>query len=104
LPTPGLTAWQALFDKADLKSGQKLLVHAAACGVGSFAVQFAKWKGARCDHARPDELAQIARLVAAGEIKVHIETILPLSKARRAQELSQTGHATHPIALEKTNC
>lgn len=46
LPIAALTAWQALFDKADLKRGQKILIHAAAGGVGSFAVQFAKWKGA----------------------------------------------------------
>ncbi|HEV2211210.1 MAG TPA: NADP-dependent oxidoreductase [Verrucomicrobiae bacterium] len=46
LPIAALTAWQALFDKADLQSGQRVLIHAAAGGVGGFAVQFAKWKGA----------------------------------------------------------
>jgi len=46
LPIASLTAWQALFDKADLKAGQKILIHAAAGGVGSVAVQLAKWKGA----------------------------------------------------------
>ncbi len=46
LPIAGLTAWQALFDKADLQPGQTILIHAAAGGVGSFAVQLAKWKGA----------------------------------------------------------
>jgi NADPH:quinone reductase-like Zn-dependent oxidoreductase len=46
IPLAGLTAWQALFDTADLKAGQSVLIHAAAGGVGSFAVQFAKWKGA----------------------------------------------------------
>jgi NADPH:quinone reductase-like Zn-dependent oxidoreductase len=43
----GLTAWQALFDVAELKAGQKVLIHAAAGGVGSMAVQFAKLKGLR---------------------------------------------------------
>jgi NADPH:quinone reductase-like Zn-dependent oxidoreductase len=47
LPVAGLTPWQALFDVAGLKAGQTILIHAAAGGVGSFAVQFAKWKGAR---------------------------------------------------------
>lgn len=47
IPLAGLTAWQALFDTADLLEGQSVLVHAAAGGVGTFAVQFAKWKGAR---------------------------------------------------------
>jgi len=42
----GLTAWQALFDVAGLSAGQKVLIHAAAGGVGHLAVQLAKWKGA----------------------------------------------------------
>lgn len=40
------TAWMALFAHGGLEPGQRVLVHAAAGGVGSFAVQFAKWKGA----------------------------------------------------------
>lgn len=46
LPLVGLTAWQALFDTADLSAGQRVLIHAAAGGVGYIAVQLAKWKGA----------------------------------------------------------
>ena len=42
----GLTAWQALFEVSHLSAGQKILVHAAAGGVGHLAVQLAKWKGA----------------------------------------------------------
>lgn len=47
LPIAALTAWQCLFETANLQSGQTVLIHAAAGGVGSLAVQFAKWKGAR---------------------------------------------------------
>ena len=47
LPLAALTAWQALFDAADLQAGQTVLIHAAAGGVGHIAVQLAKWKGAR---------------------------------------------------------
>ncbi len=43
LPTAGLTAWQAL---ADLRAGQRILIHAAAGGVGHLAVQIAKARGA----------------------------------------------------------
>jgi NADPH:quinone reductase-like Zn-dependent oxidoreductase len=46
LPLAGLTAWQTLFDAAALSSGQRVLIHAAAGGVGHIAVQLAKWKGA----------------------------------------------------------
>jgi len=46
VPLAGLTAWQSLFDLAHLQAGQKILIHAAAGGVGHFAVQFARWAGA----------------------------------------------------------
>lgn len=42
----GLTAWQALFQHGQLQPEQRVLIHGAAGGVGIFAVQFAKWKGA----------------------------------------------------------
>lgn len=183
LPIASLTGWQALFDAADLRSGQKVLIHAAAGGVGHLAVQFAKWKEAyvigtaSAQHAdfvrqmgadevidykkvkfdevvkdadvvldtlggetqqrswkvlkkggilvstvappptdataahgvrgmfllsnarRKDELAFIGELVASGRVRVHIEAILPLSEARKAQELSQTGHIKGKIVL-----
>ena len=46
VPLAALTAWQSLFDLAHLQSGQKILIHAAAGGVGHYAVQFARWIGA----------------------------------------------------------
>jgi len=182
LPTAALTAWQALFDVGDVEPGQKVLVHAASGGVGSFAVQFAHWKGAHVigtaseanrDYVRElgaeevieyratrfeevvrdvdmvldtiggdtqerswqvlkpggilvsivqppakdagatqrvrgvfmsskprgDQLAVIANLVVRGQVKVHVETVVPLEEARRAQELSQTGHTRGKIVL-----
>jgi NADPH:quinone reductase-like Zn-dependent oxidoreductase len=183
LPIASLTAWQALFDKAELGVGQRVLIHAAAGGVGGFAVQFAKWKEAyvigtasspnekyvrelgadefidykaakfeekvknvdvvldtlgkdtqerswkvlkrggilvslvqppsneaaaahgvrgvfmRCDHNRGDQLAKIAKLVVNGQVKVNVETILPLQEARKALELSQHGHVRGKIVL-----
>ncbi|MFG2274957.1 NADP-dependent oxidoreductase [Streptomyces chartreusis] len=47
LPISGLTAWQALFDHAHLTTGQNVLIHGAAGGVGSIAVQLAREAGAR---------------------------------------------------------
>ena len=42
VPISGLTAWQALIDRAHLSAGQRVLIHGAAGGVGSFAVQLAR--------------------------------------------------------------
>jgi NADPH:quinone reductase-like Zn-dependent oxidoreductase len=47
LPISGLTAWQGLFDHAHLTTGQTVLIHGAAGGVGSIAVQLAREVGAR---------------------------------------------------------
>ncbi|MFD5371472.1 NADP-dependent oxidoreductase [Streptomyces sp. NPDC127103] len=46
LPLAALTAWQALVDAADVRPGERVLVHAAAGGVGHLAVQIAKARGA----------------------------------------------------------
>ncbi|WP_327411691.1 NADP-dependent oxidoreductase [Streptomyces sp. NBC_01233] len=46
LPLAGLTAWQALVDTAGVRPGQRVLIHAAAGGVGHLAVQIAKARGA----------------------------------------------------------
>ncbi|NNH73488.1 NADP-dependent oxidoreductase [Nocardia uniformis] len=46
LPLAALTAWQGLVDKADIKAGDRVLIHRAAGGVGHFAVQIAKARGA----------------------------------------------------------
>ncbi|MGW2688212.1 NADP-dependent oxidoreductase [Streptomyces sp. NPDC001414] len=46
LPLVSLTAWQALVENADVQAGQRVLIHAAAGGVGHVAVQIAKARGA----------------------------------------------------------
>ncbi|MCJ8206813.1 NADP-dependent oxidoreductase [Pseudomonas sp. RGM2987] len=46
IPLVGLTAWQALVEKANLKRGQKVLIHAGSGGVGTMAIQLAKHLGA----------------------------------------------------------
>jgi len=46
VPLAALTAWQAFFDHAKLSRGQRVLIHAAAGGVGTYAVQLAHWCGA----------------------------------------------------------
>ena len=46
IPLVGLTSWQALIERANLKEGQKVLIHAGSGGVGTFAIQLAKHVGA----------------------------------------------------------
>jgi len=183
VPTGGITAWQALFEVAQLRAGQKVLIHGAAGGVGNFAVQFGKAKGAYVigtassknqaflgelgvdkavdynktrfedvvrdvdvvldtiggdtqersfkvlkkggilvsivqppsqelatkygvralfygAHPSSSDLAEIARLIDSGKVKTVVETVLPLAEARRAHELSQSGHARGKIVLK----
>jgi len=47
LPVAALTAWQGLFDRGGLKAGQMAMIHGGSGGLGGFAVQFARWAGAR---------------------------------------------------------
>jgi NADPH:quinone reductase-like Zn-dependent oxidoreductase len=46
IPLAGLTAWQGLFEHGHLQAGQKVLIQGASGGVGTLAIQFARWKGA----------------------------------------------------------
>jgi len=46
-PISALTAWQGLFGRARIEASQHVLIHGAAGSVGSFAVQLARWRGAR---------------------------------------------------------
>jgi len=183
IPVGAVTAWRALFDTAGLKKDQKVLIHGAAGGVGSFAVQLAKWKGAHVigtasarnqaflrelgvdepiDYAKTrfedfvhdvdvvldpiggdtqkrswktlkkggilvsivgppsaeeaakhgvrsaflsaqggsSLLAELAKLTDSGNIKPIVETVLPLSEARHAHELNETGHARGKTVLK----
>jgi NADPH:quinone reductase-like Zn-dependent oxidoreductase len=182
VPLAALTAWQTLCDTAKLEPGQRILVHAAAGGVGHFAVQLAKWKGAHviatasaknhellrelgadetidytsqrfeevarnvdvvldpiggdtqerswqvlkkggallsivqppsaekakelgvraafvASHPNGAQLAKIAELIDSGDLKPIVNRILPLPEARRAHELSQSGHTHGKIVL-----
>jgi NADPH:quinone reductase-like Zn-dependent oxidoreductase len=183
VPVGALTAWQAMFDTANLQENQKVLIHAASGGVGSMAVQLAKAKGAyvigtasarNADFVRelgvdefidyqatqfetvvhdvdvvldtiggdtqarsfgvlhkhgflvsivepPSEelaaqhgvrskmvgvlpngtqLSEIAALIDSGKVKPFVETVLPLSEARRAHEMSKSGRTRGKIVLQ----
>jgi NADPH:quinone reductase-like Zn-dependent oxidoreductase len=186
VPLAALTAWQSLFDTGQLQSGQRVLIHAGSGGVGHFAVQLAKWKGAYVfatastknqdllrklgvdepiDYtqqrfekfarnidivldtiggatqerswsvlkkggnlvslvqppseekakklgvraaiigAQPsgEQLAEIAKIIDSGKLAPVLDRILPLSEARRAHELSQSGHTHGKIVMRVIN-
>jgi len=51
-------------------------------------------------HPSSSDLTEIARLIDSGKVKTVVETVLPLAEARRAHELSQSGHARGKIVLK----
>ncbi|MFE4265050.1 NADP-dependent oxidoreductase [Streptomyces sp. NPDC056883] len=68
LPLAALTAWQALTDTAGLRAGQRVLVHAAAGGVGHFAVQIAKALGAHVIGTASAAKHEVLRSLGADEL------------------------------------
>ena len=183
VPLAALTAWQAIIDTAGLKEGQSVLIHAGAGGVGHFAIQIAKAKGAKVyatasagnlaflkelgadvtiDYkaqkfedvakdmdvvldsiggetqerslgclkkggylvsivqppakkkldelglkgsiilCKPNvkELDELAALVEAKKLKCVVSATVPLAEAKRAHELSETGHTQGKIVLQ----
>ncbi len=67
VPLSALTAWQALFDHGGLASGQRVLIHGAAGGVGSFAIQLAAWRGAEVIAATSADNIKLVRDLGAHE-------------------------------------
>jgi NADPH:quinone reductase-like Zn-dependent oxidoreductase len=65
IPLAGQTAWQGLFRYGQLKAGQSVLIHGGSGGVGHFAVQFAKAKGAHVFTTVSTENVQFARELGA---------------------------------------
>ncbi len=79
VPMGALTAWQALVDVAKLHGGQTILIHGGSGGVGSFAVQIARVRGARviatASTANQDLLKQLGADVTIDYTKTRFEEI-----------------------------
>jgi NADPH2:quinone reductase len=71
LPLATITAWEGIVDRANVRSGQKVLVHAGAGGVGHLALQLAKARGAQVFATVSPEKREIAyrRRTCAGRIR-----------------------------------
>jgi NADPH:quinone reductase-like Zn-dependent oxidoreductase len=68
VPLSALTAWQALFDQGDLARSQHVLVHGGAGGVGSYAVQLARWRGARVTATSSARHAELVHGLGADDV------------------------------------
>jgi NADPH:quinone reductase-like Zn-dependent oxidoreductase len=79
VPLAALTAWQALVDIGKVEAGQTILIHGGSGGVGSFAIQIAKARGARviatASTANQDLLKQLGADVAIDYTKQKFEEI-----------------------------
>lgn len=81
LPLVSLTAWQALVENANLQPGQRVLVHAAAGGVGHIAVQIAKARGAYVIGTASAGKHEFLRELSADEaIDYHAEDFAEVAK------------------------
>jgi NADPH:quinone reductase-like Zn-dependent oxidoreductase len=81
VPLSGLTAWQSLFDYAKLSRGDSILIHGAGGGVGTFAVQLARWRGAHVFATCSREKADLVKHLGA-------DRIIDYSSAKFQDELS----------------
>jgi NADPH:quinone reductase-like Zn-dependent oxidoreductase len=79
VPVVALTAWQALIDTAKLSAGQTVLIHGGSGGVGTFAIQIAKARGAKviatASTANQDFLKQLGADVAIDYTKTKFEDV-----------------------------
>jgi NADPH:quinone reductase-like Zn-dependent oxidoreductase len=80
VPLAALTAWQALVDAGKIQSGQTVLIHGGSGGVGSFAIQIAKARGARvsatASTANQDLLKQLGADMAIDYTKQKFENLV----------------------------
>jgi NADPH:quinone reductase-like Zn-dependent oxidoreductase len=74
LPLVGLTAWQALFEHAELKAGQRILINGAGGAVGGYAVQLAKAEGAYVIATGSPRSSEQLKEAGADEIIDHTST------------------------------
>ena len=68
VPLPALSAWQGLFAHGRLEPGERVLVHGAVGGVGQFATQLARWRGAHVIATASPQAFERARSLGADEV------------------------------------
>lgn len=68
IPMVGLTSWQALKERANIKSGQKIFIPAGSGGIGTFAIQLAKYLGAKVATTTSTGNVDMVRKLGADEV------------------------------------
>ena len=68
VPISALMAWQALFERARLQAGQRILIYGAAGSVGNFAVQLARWRGEHVIGTASAPNLDVVRALGADEV------------------------------------
>lgn len=68
IPMVGLTSWQALKERADLRAGQKVFIPAGSGGIGTFAIQLAKHLGAKVGTSTSTANVDLVRRLGADEV------------------------------------
>ena len=68
IPLAGITAWETIVSVGNLAAGQKALIHAASGGVGSLAVQIAKWRGAHVVATTSSANVELVRSLGADQV------------------------------------
>ena len=82
VPLAGQTAWQGLFRHGDVRAGQKILIHGGSGGVGHFAIQFAKARGAHVTTTVSTANVEFARSLGA-------DVVIDYKKQRFEQEVKE---------------
>lgn len=80
IPAVGLTAWQSLFELADLQAGQSILINGAGGAVGGYAVQLAKRAGAVVTATASDRSADRLRGYGADHVIGYVDYTAPISE------------------------
>lgn len=99
LPIAALTALQALRDKGDIESGQKLLIYGAGGGVGNFAVQLAKYYGAKVTAVCGPYNAELVRSLGADRVVDYLEE--DIFKKGELFDLILAVNGSHPLGVYK---
>lgn len=75
LPVGAITAWEGLFNRAQIKEGDEILIHGGTGGVGHMAIQLAKWAGAKVyTTVSTEEKGKLAKELGADEVINYKET------------------------------